>query len=470
MRVFRPSYKGRDGGKHKTAKLYLEFKDHLQLTRRLPAFADRRLSESLGRQIEKLVACKISGEQPDAQLSRWLECIPAKMREKFVSIGLIDSSRAAAGKLLLEHIADFEQSLIDKGNTRKQAQMTVSRVTCIAKEGRFATWTDIAASKVQRCIAKMQENGLGKKTANYYLRAFQHFARWMVDDRRATTSPVGHLRAIEVQKRDIRRERRALEPDEVRRLLEATAASGVRFGLTGYERAMIYRLACESGLRANELRLLKVANFDFDNRTVTVQDHTSKNRKEKTLPLRPDTAAQIRELLAKKLPDAQAFKVPGKPIDMFRPDLEAAGIDYVDDAGRYCDFHSLRHTTGSLLAASGCHPKVAQSIMRHSDINLTLSRYTHTLTGQEADAVNRLPDFSRPSSQRQRKTGTDDSNVTGGNVLALRLALSGAGQRPTMPSTEKANPAYGIETPILDRARLDSNQQPSDSKSATLSN
>ena len=79
--------------------------------------------------------------------------------------------------------------------------------------------------------------------------------------------------------------------------------------------------------------------------------------------------------MASKLPAAQAFKVPGKPIDMLRPDLEAALIDYVDDAGRYADFHSLRHTTGSLLAASGVHPKIAQEIMRHGDINLTMSLY-----------------------------------------------------------------------------------------------
>jgi len=128
--------------------------------------------------------------------------------------------------------------------------------------------------------------------------------------------------------------------------------------------------------------------------------------------------------------------VPGKPIDMLRPDLEAAGIDYVGDAGRYCDFHSLRHTTGSLLAASVVHPKVAQKIMRHGDINLTMSLYTHTLRGQEADAVNSLPDFSRSSSQSQKMTGMDDANITG-NVLASCLAILCAGQRPTMPSGEK---------------------------------
>jgi len=469
MRVFRSTYKDREGRKRKTSKWYIEFKDHLELTRRLPAFTDKRQSEALGRQIETLVASKVSGEQPDTQLARWLESIPAKMREKFVKIGLIDPARAAAGKLLSEHIKDFEQSLLDKGNTRKQAQMTVSRIKRIVKGCKFTSWTDIAASKVQRCIARMQDDGLSKKTANYYLKAFQHFARWMVEDRRATTSPVAHLRAIEVKKKDIRRQRRPLEPDEVRRLLEATQAAGPHFGLTGYQRAMIYRLAVESGLRANEIRNLKRCDFDFDNCTVTVQDHTAKNRKEKTLPLRPGTAAEIKELLANKLPAAQAFKVPGKPIDMLRPDLKAAVIDYVDDAGRYCDFHSLRHTTGSLLAASGVHPKIAQEIMRHSDINLTMSLYTHTLRGQEADAINSLPDFSRPSRESQKNTGTDDMNVTD-SVLASCLALSCAGQRPTMPLGEKANTTGGIENRIFERAREDSNLQPSDSKSATLSN
>ena len=131
--------------------------------------------------------------------------------------------------------------------------MTVSRIKRIVKDCKYIVWTDIAASKVQRCIAGMQENGLGKKTANYYLKAFQHFAGWMVFDGRATASPVAHLRALEVQKKDIRRQRRPLETDEVRRLLEATQAAEPRFGLTGYQRAMIYRLAVENGLRANEI-------------------------------------------------------------------------------------------------------------------------------------------------------------------------------------------------------------------------
>ena len=73
------------------------------------------------------------------------------------------------------------------------------------------------------------------------------------------------------------------------------------------------------------------------------------------------------------------------------------------------DFHSLRHTFGTILAASGIHPKTAQELMRHSDINLTMSRYSHTLRGQEAKAIESLPDFDAPISAEAIATGTDDN-------------------------------------------------------------
>jgi hypothetical protein len=73
-------------------------------------------------------------------------------------------------------------------------------------------------------------------------------------NRRASESPVGHLVCLNTEL-DKRHERRALEVDELRRFLETTRAGPKRFGMTGYERALLYRLAAETGLRASELRL-----------------------------------------------------------------------------------------------------------------------------------------------------------------------------------------------------------------------
>jgi len=76
---------------------------------------------------------------------------------------------------------------------------------------------------------------------------------------------------------------------------------------------------------------------------------------------------------------------------MLRRDLEVAGIPYQDNAGRFLDFHSLRHTFGTNLARAGVAPKVAQELMRHSDVNLTLGIYSHVGISDLAGAVEKLP-------------------------------------------------------------------------------
>ena len=83
--------------------------------------------------------------------------------------------------------------------------------------------------------------------------------------------------------------------------------------------------------------------------------------------------------------------------------------------------HAKRHETSPLLAASGVHLKTAQSHMRHSGINLTMTAYGHTLTGQEAAAVEALPDLSLPSRQQQMATGTDDRQVNAVDDYTMEL-------------------------------------------------
>jgi integrase len=80
---------------------------------------------------------------------------------------------------------------------------------------------------------------------------------------------------------------------------------------------------------------------------------------------------------------------------MIQIDCEAAGIEVEKPDGKRLNFHSLRHTCGSYLAAHGVAPKVVMEIMRHKDINLTMSRYSHLLAGQKQEAVNKLPRFGK---------------------------------------------------------------------------
>ena len=410
---------------------YIDYKDADGTRKRVKGFKDKQATAQLAAKLEK-----------EAELAQ---------------AGIIDKYKEHRLRPLSEHIEDFEQSLLAKGGTVKNVKLVKSRVRRVFDECKFIFWNDLQASKVQQTIsglrkyvktkAGVKDSGkISAQTYNFYLKSVKQFCKWMVQDGRASESPVKHLQTINVRV-DRRHDRRALETDELRRLLEVTKAAPKRFGATGYERALLYRFAAYTGLRANEIRNLTVSSFDFDNYTVKVKAAYSKRRREDTLPLRKDFASELQSFIAGKLPTAQIFKVPRKTADMLKADLEAVNIPYVDDAGRYADFHALRHSTGSLLAASGVHPKVAQSIMRHSDINLTMSRYTHTLVGQDAKAIADLPDLTLPSSQRQKATGTDNQSVDSAYKPAYKklakkadFDMNGLAPNVTVSSCTETNP------------------------------
>jgi len=441
MRLFKATYKDKEGKARKSLKWYLDFTDHNEIRHKIPAFTDKRQSEALGRQIEKLVAAR-GGEGIDVALSAWLETIPSRLMKHFVSWGLVESHRAAASKAITQHLADFKQSLLAGGSTGKHATQKHNHVERVFALCDFKHYSDISASKAQACISRIKKTVRKKvgdvvkevetdpaslQTRNYYLKDCKQFCKWMVEDRRASENPLAHLKPQKVDKSQTLK-RRALEPEEVGRLLAATQAAGANYGMAGHQRAILYRLAAETGLRALELRSLKVSSIDLEEKTVMVCDSDTKNRQGALLPLRQEMCEYLKPVLSRKHPEASVFNLPSRynMADMLRADLALIDIAPEDTGQGKLDFHSLRHTFGSLLAASGVHPKTAQELMRHSDINLTMTRYTHTLLGQGAKAVESLPDFTSTQQEAQAKTGTDDKPM---DCIGIMTEMSGGSDK-----------------------------------------
>ena len=70
---------------------------------------------------------------------------------------------------------------------------------------------------------------------------------------------------------------------------------------------------------------------------------------------------------------------------------ESDFLRYRDSHGKFADFHGLRHTFITNLSLNGVDPKTAQSLARHSDIRLTMQRYTHLDAKNQINAINALP-------------------------------------------------------------------------------
>jgi hypothetical protein len=184
--------------------------------------------------------------QEQIEVARATGLIP-KVRDKILEFNLVDNRRIMKhiDKTLSEHLQDFEAALLAKGNGKKYAKQVASRVELIFTDCGFRTMGDIDANALYTYLSDMRKNGLGQRSFNYYLKNCKQFCKWMIKEQRATApSPLEHLSCIKQTEK--RRQRRAITVDEVRNLLTTTQTAPERYGLTGTDRALLYRLAIES--------------------------------------------------------------------------------------------------------------------------------------------------------------------------------------------------------------------------------
>jgi len=301
---------------------------------------------------------------------------------------------------------------------------------------------------VEAFLGDLGEEGRSRKTLAHYVGAVREFSRWLVRDGRIAEDPLASLETYSAAT-DRRIVRRAIDAQEQRRLLTATEASGrPSFGLTGPERALLYRLALTTGLRANELATLTPRSFAFGTSpTVTVEAKNAKNRKRETLPLRPEVADAVRGYIGIRPPAEPVWPKSSWSLHaarMMRPDLGAAGIPFEVD-GRVADFHALRHSFITGLAVAGVPPQIAQRLARHSDVRLTLGVYSHLGLVDLAGALAKLPDLA-PGEAARAATGTEGGHPDLCANLSLpgaRSCASGLPRETGMPAKEKSGIARG---------------------------
>lgn len=211
--------------------------------------------------------------------------------------------------------------------------------------------------------------------------------------------------------------------DQIEQLLNAARQGPPLRRMSGPDRAMLYAVAAYTGLRASELASLTTASFDLDSDTptVTVAAAYSKHRRQEVLPLHQSLVSELRPWLKSKPTSARVWPgnwAKGKEAGtMLKCHLEAAGIPYVDENGRYADFHALRHTFITNMVKSGVAPKTAQSLARHSTIDLTMNVYTMLTVIDQASALASLPPVPSmggegPDNQQPRATGSDGQTAT----------------------------------------------------------
>jgi len=307
----------------------------------------------------------------------------------------VDRFAAAARKPLAGHVKDFLQYLLDKGNGDKHLSDREGQLTRLIAAMRATRLADLTPGRVRAGIADLKRvRDISVTTSNRHLRAVMGLSRWLVREGRMESDPLVGLSGGNPAT-DRRHERRALSPEEVSRLIAAAETGKPHRGLSGPDRAMLFRVALGTGFRASEIASLTPASFHLDKEQpiIVVEAGYSKNRRRAVQPIRRDLADLLRPWLASRPADRPVFDVPHlhhRTAAYVKHDLAAAGIPYLED-GRVSDFHSMRVTFISEVVKSGASVKEAQLLARHADPSLTISVYTKTSLHDLGRALEAMP-------------------------------------------------------------------------------
>jgi integrase len=373
----------------RSAKWYGQGLPNLPARKRVPLATDKRAAQ---RMLDEMVRKAERGQAglPDADAGR----VPlAEHLDRFaeaVRLGLASRSKAR------------------RRPSDRQASLTVQRVRDALAGCGFANPADLnddaparlAAYLDERIALARRDGGISRQTAAFVLAAVRRFAWWLSAKAKAPVRAdlFEDLPGFDPGNHRVHA-RRDCPPDDRARVLDAARGSARRFKhLSGADRYHLYLTAFATGYRAEELSKLTPAHFDLDADPpgVLMPGKDAKNKKRAVQPLPPGAADQLWAYLAGRAADQPVWRGMWwkHAARMLRKDLAAAGVEYVidtPDGPKHLDFHALRHSFVSALAAKGIGPKLLQDLARHSDPRLTFAVYAHTRQDERAAAVNLLP-------------------------------------------------------------------------------
>lgn len=181
--------------------------------------------------------------------------------------GVIDPAQEAvlqqSRRSVESHLVDYEQKLRAAGRTDEYVCDTLRYIRTIASSAGFTAAADIAVDDVSHYLLQIKDAGKSARTVQANATAIKGFTRWLVKHGKLQIDPLVTL-TTNNPRHDRRHERRMFRPDEWPWLDAATRRGPDRRGTSGRERALLYRTAIETGLRASELQSLRRGNLCLD--------------------------------------------------------------------------------------------------------------------------------------------------------------------------------------------------------------
>ncbi len=239
--------------------------------------------------------------------------------------------------------------------------------------------------RVESAMRKLHAEGRSGKTLQNYSESLCAFCNWAVDRGYLLEDPLKNLSGYNTRPRSYRR---AMTPEEIQRLLEAAPE----------DRCLLYEVALSTGLRAKEIRSLKVKDLNPDACGLNLHARWTKNRKQSIQPIPRWLFEKLEKESFGKPPSSPLLYVPSHTARELDKDLEAADIPKSTPEGKV-DFHSFRSIFITRVIEAGANVKEAQALARHSTPELTMNTYAKTSHQRLSQLTEKL---SRDISEQKR--------------------------------------------------------------------
>ncbi len=287
--------------------------------------------------------------------------------------------RAAAGKLLVEHLEDYVATLQAAQRASHYVYLMRRLVTRLCKECGWQYPKDVSVNAFEAWRGGQTDKAV--KTLNEYLNSARAFLNWMEHCERIQANPLRKVKKLATRGHE-KRKRRSYTDTELGKL---SAVAGPRL--------LAYLLAADAGLRRNEANKLRWSDVQLETvePLLVVRAQNAKNRREQAIPLHPELLAELVKRKADAATSTGLVLPQGVPtMPMLRRDLAAAGIAYFDETGQQADYHALRRTFATRMAKFGVGQRTRQELMRHRSATET-EGYTDASHLMLREAIGMLP-------------------------------------------------------------------------------
>jgi len=317
--------------------------------------------------------------------------------------------RAAAGRLLTEHLAEFLAYMEGLNRSASHISHVGTRVRKLIADCGWRYLSDVTAKSFE--LWRQKKSGeLSVKTRNEYRAAMFSLLAWLEENEQLAVNPFKRVKKTEGRGQETVK-RRAATHLEMDALL---SKAGVY--------AVAYLAAATTGLRRGELSKLEWGDVHLEaaEPVALVRAVTTKDRKPAKVYLGRQLVAELKKLHSSGVPSNSLVLAGRMPTTkQMREHLKAARIAYVDEQGRRLDFHALRMTLDTNMAIAGVPDAVRMKVMRHKSPRLTLETYTDSEKVPVAGALAKLPEFGCLENGKEH-TGKDTGIlVKGSPVLSL---------------------------------------------------